>query len=224
MPRRHCGPDRVGPRRETSARPQASRRRAAVARWQGGDDHDADRPLRRGQECHGRRHAPRGGGGGQTWPITLDGSALVVEPVPYAGRLWGTPEASEWTGSSGNSSSRPATTPTNQCAARRDGRPRHSPFGDGVNHRHAFVPCCGKSQRHRSEAERSAGVPWHDPRWCCVGRGRAAASQTTLAWRIYGLEVDGAPAAHGSLGRWMAGPEQPAYPPGGFLPDRDTLD
>ena len=29
----------------------------------------------------------------QTWPITLDGSALVVELLPYAGRLWGTPES-----------------------------------------------------------------------------------------------------------------------------------
>jgi hypothetical protein len=170
---------------------------------------------------HGSRQ-PR-----QTWAPILDGSQELVELVPYSGRLWGTPDSFRVRLIEENLR-QPEGTPRLQ---------RHKTPAVGIvdvdGHR-LTMTCTNVALSVRSGIRRNvSGLKRSGPLGffgnllggAGLGGGMAAAAQTTLAWLIYELSVDGEPSGawvaktiDGMAERWIW------VPPGSPLPDNQTMD
>ena len=163
----------------------------------------------------------------QTWQLTLDGSVELVELVPYAGRLWGTPRSFRVGGVEGK---------LDYLAGVPRLRRFKAPQVGSVEIRGHRLAMTLTSIRpsYRSALRRNvSGVKRSGPLsflatllgGAAMAGGAAAASQSTLVWLIYELSVDGEPS-----GSWVAKTVDGRaegwrlVPSGGSLPDSDTRD
>jgi hypothetical protein len=163
----------------------------------------------------------------QVWKLLLDGSPVLVELVPYTGRLWGTP-GSFRIGAVERKLEHPAGLSRRQ-------RVKAPLVGSVVVNGHRVEMSVSTVRpSFRTAVRRSfSGVKRSGPLSLLgyiiggagLGGGMAAAAQTTLVWLIYELSVDGKPS-----GSWVAktvdglAERWTFVRPGGSLPERDTPD
>jgi hypothetical protein len=164
---------------------------------------------------------------GRGWDLTIDGLPVRVELVPYAGRLWGAPSAFRL-----GTVEQKLTWPPSVSRWQRTRAPKIGSI-DAEDHRFGMtLRTITPSYRvavHRNvgSLKRSGPLSFLGSLvgGTGLGGGAAAASQTSLSWLIYELDVDGV-----SAGSWVAKavdgrPEKWAFvAPGGSLPDRDSRD
>jgi hypothetical protein len=167
-----------------------------------------------------QREAP-----GQTWDVTVDGSLLHVELVPYAGPLWGAPSSFRVGAVEQKLSWPPAVSRWQRTRA-----PKVGSF-DVRGHRLGMTLTTVTPSyrvavsRNVSALDRSGPLSFLGSLvgGAGLGGGVAAASQTTLSWLVYELDVDGVP-----VGAWVAEavdalPKRWTFvEPGGSLPDRES--
>jgi hypothetical protein len=163
----------------------------------------------------------------QTWKIKLDGSPVLVELVPYSGRLWGVPTSFR-VGTVEAKLEHPAGLSRRQRV--------NTPFAGTIDisgHRLTMtltpvrLSVRAAMRRSFSGLKRTGamGFVGNLLGGAGMGGGFVAASQTTLAWTIYELTVDGKrsgawviKAIDGIVQDWIW------VPSGGTLPDNKTLD
>jgi hypothetical protein len=163
--------------------------------------------------------------GSRTWQLSLGGSPETVELVPYSGRLGGTPSSFR-IGTIERKLEYPADVPRS--------RRWKTPLVGSVDiEGHCVTMTLTPVRLLYRTAVRRTGLRrtlWSTALAGIIGGagavdGTAAAAQSTLAWLIYELSVDGDP--HGS---WVAttvdalAERWTFVPAGGALPDSNTLD
>jgi hypothetical protein len=164
---------------------------------------------------------------GQTWDVNVEGSPLHVELVPYAGPLWGAPSSFRVGNVEQKLSWPPGVSRWERTRAPKVGLIDAGNHRLGMTHKAITLSYRAAVSRNVSGLKRSGPLAFIGTLLggAGLGGGAAAASQTTLTWLIYELDVDGAPS-----GSWVAKavdgrPDRWTFvPAGGLLPNRDSRD
>jgi hypothetical protein len=163
----------------------------------------------------------------RTWKVKLDGSSELIELVPYSGRLWGVPTSFRV-----RAVEEKLKHPEGLSRWQRVKTPLVGTVDVGGHRLTMTLTTVSLSmraamRRNISGLKRSGtlGFLGNLLGGAGMGGGLAAASQTTLAWGIYELSVDGM-----RSGAWVTKTIDGIVegwtwvPPGGSLPDNKTLD
>jgi hypothetical protein len=161
------------------------------------------------------------------WRVSVDGSPVVVELLPYSGRLWGAPSSFSVGGVERQLEQPPGTSRRERVKTPLSGSIDVGEHRLTMTRTTITLTIRSAMRRALFGVRRSGPLAFLGTLvgGAGLGGGMAAASQTTLSWLVYAVDVDGKP--KGSwVGKTVDGVvEQWTWvPPGGDLPDRRTLE